>query len=243
MSTSRHESALGLIGASASRAGSWTVRFSRRGLLKSFVTGIGLAVLAACGDGNSAKWHAIDISGSLPPLSFTMTRAEDGKTVTQADYRGKIVLLYFGYTNCPDVCPETLANINDILTRLGPAADNVRVLFVTVDPNRDTAPILSAYVKNFGAELVGLRGTPDQLAALARRYRVVYTVTPATGGHPYEVSHSSAIYVFDRSLVARLIVASLASTTPDLAGTAADLRRLVAEAHPSGVREWLRQLV
>jgi protein SCO1 len=243
MGTGRHESALRLIGASVSRAPSWTVGLSRRSLLKSFIAGIGLAALAACGDGNSAKWHAIDISGSLPPLSFTMIRAEDGKTVTQADYRGKIVLLYFGYTNCPDVCPETLANINDILTRLGPAARNVRVLFVTVDPNRDTAPVLAAYVKNFGAELVGLRGTPDQLAALARRYRVVYSVTPATDGQPYEVTHSSAIYVFDRSGATRLIVASLASTTPDLAGTAADLRRLAAEAPAGGVREWLSRLV
>jgi protein SCO1 len=234
-------SALRLIGTSASRSGSWTVRLSRRGLLTSCVVSIGLVALAACG--NDAKWHAIDISGSLPPLSLTMTRAEDGKTVTQADYRGKVVLLYFGYTNCPDVCPETLANISDILTRLGPAARDVRVLFVTVDPNRDTAPILAAYAKNFGPQIVGLRGTPDELAILARRCRVVYSVTPATGGHPYEVTHSSAIYVFDHSGAARLIVASLASTRPDLAGTTADLRRLVAEAYPSGVREWLRQLV
>jgi protein SCO1 len=239
MIAGRLELALRLIGASASRSGS--VRLSRRGLLKSFVVSIGLIAPTACS--NDAKWHAIDISGSLPPLSFTMTRAEDDKTVTQADYRGKVVLLYFGYTNCPDVCPETLANIDDVLTRLGPASRDVRVLFATVDPNRDTAPVLAAYVKNFGPQLVGLRGTPDELAVLARRYRVVYAVTPKTVDRPYEVMHSSAIYVFDRSGAARLIVASLASTTPDLAGTAADLRRLVAEAYPSKVRGWLRQLV
>jgi protein SCO1/2 len=202
---------------------------------------LALALLAGCGAG--AKWHAIDVSGSLPPLSFAMTRAADEKPVTGADYRGKVVLLYFGYTNCPDVCPQTLSNVHDILTRLGPAARAVRVLFVTVDPNRDTPALLAAYVKNFGTELVGLRGTPDQLAALARRYRVVYAVTPATEDHPYEVTHSSAIYVFDTTGAARLIVASLASTTPDIAGTAADLKRLVEAGHPPGllarIERWL----
>jgi protein SCO1 len=187
---------------------------------------LGLALLAGCGA--APTWHAVDVSGSLPPLSFTMTRSEDGKQVTQADYRGKIVLLYFGYTNCPDVCPATLSEVNDILSRLGPEARDVRMLFVTVDPKRDTAPVLAAYVKNFGSEIDGLRGSPDQLAALARRYRVEYSATPAQGNTPYEVTHSSAIFVFDRSGAARLIVASLSSTTPDLAGTTADLKRLVA---------------
>lgn len=191
------------------------------------------ALLAGCGNG--AKWHAIDVSGSLPPLSFAMTRAADGKQVTARDYRGKIALLYFGYTNCPDVCPATLSNLHDVLARLGPKARDVRVLFVTVDPNRDTAPLLAAYVKNFGPEIVGLRGTPDELATLARRYRVVYSVTPATGGHPYEVTHSSAIYVFDAAGAARLIVASLSSTAPDIAGTAADLNRLAAEQPRPGL--------
>lgn len=208
----------------------------RRGTARAarlFVLCLGLALLAGCGDGG--KWHAIDVSGSLPPLSFAMTRSDDGKPVTQADYRGRIVLLYFGYTNCPDVCPATLANVHDVLTRLGRDARQVRLLFVTVDPNRDTAPVLAAYVRNFGAEIVGLRGTPDELAALARRYRVVYSATPASEDHPYEMTHSSAIYVFDGTGAARLIVASLSSTTPDVAGTAADLKRLVEERHPPGL--------
>jgi protein SCO1 len=195
-----------------------------------------LAVLALLGGcGNSTKWHAIDVSGSLPPLSFTMTRAADGRRVTQADYRGKIALLYFGYTNCPDVCPTTLANMQDALQRLGPNARDVRMLFVTVDPNRDAAPLLAAYVKNFGTEIDGLRGTPDQLAALARRYRVSYSVTPADKDHPYSVTHSSAIYVFDGSGAARLIFASLSSTTPDIAGTAIDLQHLVQDQRPPGL--------
>ena len=117
------------------------------------------------------------------------------------------------------------------------------MLFVTVDPNRDTAPVLATYVKNFAPEIDGLRGTPDQLAALARRYRIVYSVTPETKDHPYEVTHSSAIYVFDATGAARLLVPSLASTTPDIAGTAADLQRLVEATHPPGLLTRLLRLV
>ena len=200
-----------------------------------------VVLLAGCGAGSA--WHAVDVSGSLPPLSFTMTRSEDGKQVTQADYRGETVLLYFGYTNCPDVCPTTLSEVHDILMRLGPEVRHVRMLFVTVDPNRDTAPVLSAYVKNFGTEIDGLRGTPDELAALARRYRVEYSVTPASGNHPYDVTHSSAIFVFDGSGAARLIIASLSSTAPDVAGTTADLKRLVDEGHPPGLLARLEQWI
>jgi protein SCO1/2 len=106
------------------------------------------------------------------------------------------------------------------------------VLFVTVDPDRDTLPVLSAYAANFGPQVESLRGTPDQLAALARRYRLVYSVTPETKDHPYEVTHSSAIYVFDRSGTARLLVPSLGTTATDITGLTADLRRLVENKTP-----------
>jgi protein SCO1 len=214
---------------------------TRRRAIGLVGAGLGLALLAGCN--GDAKWHAIDVSGSSPPLAFTMTRASDGKEVTQADYRGRIVMLYFGYTYCPDVCPTTLANVADVLKRLGPAARHVRLLFITVDPNRDTLPVLAQYVKNFGPQIDGLRGTPDQLAALARRYRVFYSVQPTTEDHPYEVTHSSAIYVFDRSEAARLLIPSLATTRPDIAGTTADLRQLVAETNPPGLLTRLLRLV
>ncbi|HTV44316.1 MAG TPA: SCO family protein [Stellaceae bacterium] len=203
--------------------------------------GLGLLLLAGCGD--NGKWHSINVSGSLPPLAFTMTRASDGKEVTAADYRGKIVLLYFGYTNCPDICPETLSNTAQVLTRMGPEAQHVRMLFVTVDPNRDTPPVLAAYVKNFAPQIEGLRGTADQLTTLARRYRVVYSVSPATKTHPYEVTHSAAIYVFDGSGAARLIIGSLSSTHPDIPGTADDLKRLVAASQSPGLLTRLLRLV
>ncbi len=200
----------------------------------------GFSLLAGCDDG---KWHAIDVSGTLPALEFGIARAPDGKVAKAADYRGRIVLLYFGYTNCPDVCPTTLANLADVLQRIGAGADRVRILFVTVDPNRDTLPLLAEYVRAFSPQIEGLRGTPDQLATLARRYRIVYSVSPETKDHPYEVTHSSAIYVFDGSGAARLLIASMATTTPDISGTVADLRRLIEEKPATGLVARLLRLV
>lgn len=202
---------------------------------------LSFSLLGGCD--SDEKWHAINVSGSSPPLEFTLARAPGGKEVTQADYRGRITLLYFGYTYCPDICPTTLTNLSDVLKRLGPEAADVRVLFVTVDPTRDTLPVLASYAHAFAPQVQGLRGTPDQLASLARRYRIVYSVSPETKDHPYEVTHSSAIYGFDGSGAARLLIASLATTNPDIAGTADDLRRLVEETRPPSLVTRLLRLV
>jgi protein SCO1/2 len=178
--------------------------------------------LAAC-DGRSVDWYGRDITGVMPDLAFTMRRANDGKPVTAADYRGKIALVYFGYTNCPDVCPTTLANLAEALRRLGPKAKTVRVLFVSVDPDRDTAAILKAYVNAFSPEMDGLRGTKNAIAALARRYRVAYSVKKPTKTHAYEVNHSAAVFVFDRDGRARLVTLK----TDDTAALTADMERLM----------------
>jgi protein SCO1/2 len=179
-------------------------------------------LLAACGD-STAPWHATNITGSMPALEFALTRASDGALVHAGDYRGRVVLLYFGYTHCPDVCPATLVNLSDAIAKLGAQADQVRVLFVTVDPNRDAAPALAAYVRAFAPQIDGLRGTDDQLADVARRYRVIYSVTPDTAGHAYEVMHSAAVFFFDRKGRARLVT----TKTDDTAGNTSDLKRLL----------------
>ena len=118
------------------------VTIDRRNLLK---LGGGAVLLPLAGCDSDTKWHEENVSGSLPPLSFNMTDAMNGKPVTAADFRGKVVLLYFGYTLCPDFCPTTLTNLATVLQNLGKQADQVRVLFVTVDPNRDTLPVLKRY--------------------------------------------------------------------------------------------------
>ena len=208
---------------------------SRRALC-GMLAAAALARQAAADD----NWHSVDVTGSVPPLSFEMTDASTGKSVTAADFRGKLAMLYLGYTFCPDVCPLTMGRIADVLARLGKQAQHVQVLFVTVDPARDTVPVLHDYTAAFGPEFVGLRGDADDVARIARRYRLAYSVTPATATTPYEVTHSSAVYVFDRDGAARLLVPSLASTTPDVAGTVDDLDRLLGgDSH----RGWLSSLL
>jgi protein SCO1/2 len=182
---------------------------------------IAAAMLAACS--RQTPSGATDITGAMPRLEFSMTRANDGRPVSANDYRGKVVALYFGYTHCPDECPTTLANLAAVLKQLGPRANDLRVLFVSVDPNRDTLPILKAYVSTFAPQIDGLRGTDDQITRLARRYRVVYRVTPASPGHPYEVDHSNTVYVFDPSGRARLV----ALQTDNAATLAKDIEHLL----------------
>jgi protein SCO1/2 len=211
----------------------------RRALQGLVVTGAAgwLAQPAAADDGT---WHSVDVTGAVPALAFAMTDATTGKAVTAADFRGKVVMLYLGYTFCPDICPLTLTRVVSVFDRLGKQANDVRFLFVTVDPTRDTVAVLRQYTAAFSPNVVGLRGGDDAIARIAQSYRLAYSVQAATATTPYEVTHSSAIYVFGRDGAARLIVPSMASKTPDIAGTAADLRRLIGE--PAG-RGWLSRLI
>ena len=157
-----------------------------------------------------------DITDGMPRLAFHMSEA--GKPVTAQDFRGKVVALYFGYSHCPDVCPTTLANLADMAGKVN--APDLRILFVTVDPDRDTDAVLSDYAKAFSPQVVGLRGTPNELADLARTYRVAYTVTK---GPPYEVMHSNAVFFFDKTGRARLVT----TDTTDTAAMADDVKRLL----------------
>jgi protein SCO1 len=177
-------------------------------------------------------WHSTDITGYVPNLSFKMMDASTGKPVTQAAFKGKFTLLYFGYTQCPDVCPLTLQRVAQVFDKLGNDARHFRFLFVTVDPNRDTLPVLRQYTAAFSPLFVGLRGDDNAIARLARRYRIAYSVTPATKSHPYEVTHSSAIYIFSPDGAPKLLLGSLASTDPDINGTADDLEHLLRRPKP-----------
>jgi protein SCO1/2 len=181
-----------------------------------------LLALTACGRGETRP-GASNISGVMPDLSFRMMRANDGAPVTADSYRGKVVLLYFGYTHCPDECPTTLTNLANALRDLGPRATDVRVLFVSVDPQRDTLPILKAYASTFAPQIDGLRGTDDQIAALARRYRVLYRVTPSSGAKEPEVMHSDSTFFFDPSGHARFVT----TRTDDANAIAKDMRGLL----------------
>jgi protein SCO1 len=205
----------------------------RRAALGLLATALPLAAARA----DDQHWHDIDVTGTSPSLDFTLQATPDGRAATQANYLGFVTMLYFGYTFCPDVCPLTMQNVAAALNKTGDAAKQIRFLFVTVDPGRDTIPVLKNYVGLFGPDFVGLRGDADQLVRLAKRFRIAYSVTPSSDPHKYEVTHSSAIYVFDKQGDARLLVPSMASQEPDINGLAADLVRLTNEK-PSWWR-WL----
>jgi protein SCO1/2 len=184
---------------------------------------LGTAILAGCQ--REEPWRLTAVDNQMPSLDFTLTRAKDGKTVTTKDYRGQIVVLEFGYTSCPDVCPTTLSNLASALAQLGEKAKAVRVLFVTVDPNRDTLDSLNRYGAAFSPQIDGLRGTDIQLKDLAHRYRVAYSVSPSKDPKEYEVTHSSIIFIFDRTGRIKLL-----SSNPDNASDLAhDLGQLVKE--------------
>lgn len=170
----------------------------------------------------------IDVHKTLPKLHFQLTEAETGNITTAAQFRGKVVMMYFGYTNCPNVCPLTLYNVARIFRSLGKSANDVRFLFVTVDPNRDSTKILNDYVALFGApEILGMRGDAAQLRAVAGLYHAEYAVHPSPDPARYNVTHTAAVYVFNREGKAAFIIAGLSSQKPDLPGIARDLRHLI----------------
>jgi protein SCO1/2 len=182
------------------------------------------ALLTACA-GRDSSYALKNVTGLVSPLAFHLTN-QDGQAVTAADYRHDIVLLYFGYTECPDECPTTLATLANALHTLGPRSSQVRVLFVSVDPHRDTAEVLKRYVSNFGPEFVGLRGDPAQLTDLSKRYRISYHYEKPDKYGNYEVDHSSAVFVFDGEGRARL----LGESDNTAQQVASDLSRLLASS-------------
>jgi protein SCO1 len=140
-------------------------------------------------------WMTGNAGGPSIGGPFTL-ESSAGKTVTDRDFRGKYMLVYFGYTYCPDVCPTTLNAVAAALDKLGPKAMQLRPIFITVDPERDTPDVMKQYTGAFGPDLIGLTGTPDQIAKVAKEYRVYYAkhVTGA-GPNDYSMDHSSIIYL------------------------------------------------
>jgi len=178
-----------------------------------------LPLLAACSQGN---YHAKSLDGLMPELAFELT-SEEGEPVTAADYTGRINLMYFGFTHCRMECPTAMAHLRQVLDRLEPEVrDQVQVLFVGVDIPRDTPASLRQFTDNFGERFIGLTGNEEQLRALAKRYRTTFGYgEPDESGH-YMVSHSNAIFAFDRQGEPRLLI------KPDQSAEriAEDLRRL-----------------
>lgn len=153
-----------------------------------------LALLVAVGWYRSGGETAISIGAPEIGGPFTLTDG-DGRPVTDQTYRGKWLLVYFGYTYCPDACPTGLSNIGAAMKQLGPDAERVQTLFITVDPERDTPAVMKDYVAAFDSRFVGLTGTPEQIAAVARGYRAYYKRVGE--GDDYVMDHSIVIYLMD----------------------------------------------
>jgi len=180
-----------------------------------------VAALAACGQ-DGRKFEASDITGSSFGRDFALTDP-DGKPRTLADFRGKAVVLFFGYTQCPDVCPTTLAALAEAMKRLGPDADRVQVLFVTVDPERDDPALLKQYVPAFDSRFLALRGDADATARTAKEFKVIYQKVPGATPGRYTMDHSAGTYIFDPQGRLRIYVSN--GQGPDV--FAHDLRELL----------------
>lgn len=172
------------------------------------------------------------VQRSTPPLPVLDDMGGDfslpstlGRAVSLSDYRGELVLLNFGFTSCPDVCPTVLAKVRALLLDLEVLDIQVHPLFVTLDPERDSVPLLTRYLEHFHPALVGMTGTPEQIAAVAARYRVQYEREPLDSEIGYGIAHSSHVYLIDSSGRVR----AMFGASDPLAQMVEDTRRLAAE--------------
>jgi len=145
---------------------------------------------------------------------------QNGQTLSDQDLKGHPFLVFFGFTHCPDVCPTTLFEVSEVLRALGPDADRTRALFITVDPERDTAPIMKDYLSSFDPHLLGVTGDPAAIAAVAKAYRVYYKKVPLDEGG-YTMDHTAIVYLMDKN--GRFVAPFSLKRTTEAA--AADLRR------------------
>ena len=157
--------------------------------------------IAGCGDkaGGSApkpSFHSIDITGAEYARKLELPDA-DGKPRTVGEFKGKVVVVFFGYTQCPDVCPTTMAELSQVRRSLGDDGARLQGIFVTVDPERDTGAVLKAYVDNFGAGFIGLRGSAEQTQQTAREFKVFYAKVPGKTESTYTIDHTAGAYIFD----------------------------------------------
>lgn len=188
------------------------------------VASVACGSLLACSLPNSeASFASTDISGAAYGQNLQLTDHSGAKR-SLADYRGKVVTLFFGYTQCPDVCPTNLLNMAETMRLLGPDGDKVQVLFITVDPERDTPELLAQYVPAFDPRFVGLYGDLPTVQAIAKDFKVFFQKQGDTSGKAYTIDHSTGTYVYDPAGKLRLYVKH--GEKPEV--IAADIRKLLA---------------
>lgn len=190
----------------------------------------GLGLSAGCersaGTGAAkAAFKGVDITGAEYARELNLPDAQ-GRVRSLAEFKGQLVVVFFGFAQCPDVCPTTLMELAEVREALGADGARVQGIFVTVDPERDTPEVLQAYVDNFGAGFVALRGTPEQTRAAAKHFKVFYSKVPGRTEDSYTIDHTAGAYVFDTQGRVRLFTRYGSGTEALLH----DMRLLLAEA-------------
>jgi protein SCO1/2 len=198
---------------------------NRRRLLATACAALGVLATAGCGERGSAAapFKAVDITGADYGRSLSLPDVE-GRVRTLDDFKGKAVVVFFGFTQCPDVCPTTMTELAEVKRQLGPQGDRLQTVFVTVDPERDTPEQLKRYMAAFDPSFVALRGTPEQTEAVAKAFKVYYKKVDGKEPSAYTVDHTAGAYVFDPQGRLRLF----ARYGQPVADWVADLRQLLA---------------
>lgn len=194
----------------------------RRSLILSVAT-VALAGMVGCQQ--RAAFNSVDLTGADYGHGFSLTD-HNGQPRTLADFKGKLVAVFFGFTQCPDVCPTALAELAETKRLLGAEGDKLQAVFITVDPERDTAPVLKAYMQGFDPSFVALRGSAEQTAAVAREFKVFYAKVPGKTPETYTMDHTAGVYVFDTEGKLRLFSRHAAGA----AALAADMKQLLAQS-------------
>ena len=203
-------------------------------LRRSFLAGslacilMGPLLLAGCDKTARPSFLATDVTGAPWGRQIDLTD-HTGKRRTLADFKGKVVVVFFGYTQCPDVCPTTLATLREVREKLGADGARLQVLFVTLDPERDTPQVLAQYVPAFNPEFLGLYGDAEATARTAKEFKVFYSKSAGRTPTSYTVDHSSGIFIFDPSGRLRLVAAQEYTVASYLH----DIRMLLAESGAS----------
>ena len=199
-----------------------------RRLTLAFAAALSALALAGCDRSAPAApahhFNAVDLTGASYAQQFSLPDF-DGKVRTLADFKGKVTAVFFGYTQCPDACPTTMAELAGIEKTLGADAARVQVVFITVDPSRDTAALLKSYVTNFNPGFLALRGDEAQTQAVAKEFKVFYEKVPGKTATDYSIDHTAGTYVFDTQGRIRLFARQ--NMDPDQ--LTADLKALLSE--------------
>ncbi|MCF8203743.1 MAG: SCO family protein [Methylotenera sp.] len=164
------------------------------------VTALAALTLAGCQKSGPEKqaFKGVDLTGAEYARTLNLTD-QDGRARSLADFKGKVVVVFFGYTQCPDVCPTTMAEVAEVKRSLGAEGDKVQGVFVTIDPERDTAQLLQAYMASFDPTFVALRGSIEQTQAAAKEFKVFFAKVPGKTPETYTMDHTAASFIFDKA--------------------------------------------